>query len=256
MDSKQQNEIKKLAKVIYKLALREKYVNKLNKKLLLLDSIDNNLISHLHKEFPLYGGADSIEVTNLIKDIVIEGHTISKDIITPILSQVYQFFSNDIYKKIDGEFNTELINTDSILIYKTLFTSITPTPTGSLSEDVKDRLLRELTNRQALYNAKKSEKTEIVVVATDGLNPSDIDIFKSQRNNALDKLRIGRSVLELIKQQVGQFAIGKHPTTGANVEDRTAFINALKESITQLEGSIDITAKDISDILAVLFPSP
>ena len=92
MDSKQQNEIKKLAKVIYKLALREKYVNKLNKKLLLLDSIDNNLISHLHKEFPLYGGAD--QITDLITDINIDGHTINKTVIIPILSEVYDLFSN------------------------------------------------------------------------------------------------------------------------------------------------------------------
>ena len=90
MDSKQQNKINKIAKVIYKLALREKYVSKLNKKLLLLDSIDNNLISHLHKEFPftLYGGTD-YDGTGDIKEINIGEVIIPATLILTKLIDVY-----------------------------------------------------------------------------------------------------------------------------------------------------------------------
>ena len=59
MDSEQKNEFKKLLNIVYKTVLRDKYVKKLNKKLALLDIVDNNIVSQMHTKHSskLYGGA-------------------------------------------------------------------------------------------------------------------------------------------------------------------------------------------------------
>jgi hypothetical protein len=256
MDSKQQNEIKKLAKIIYKLALREKYVNKLNKKLLLLDSIDNNLISHLHKEFPLYGGGAVFEATDHVKEIKIGSHTINQGDIIAALMQVHALYeTNDI----NGEPIKPLIKN----IYNPLITEL------SLSEDDTKRVIEELKNRQISYNGNiinHEYSTKLPIVSATDLNDIDptndstiIDTLLTNKKKLHTNMKTLGYAISTLYQYVERLVDGTDPLTGIAPPgiappDREPLIKALKETINTLGNDSGELAEAVAEIINRILP--